>query len=55
MSVQTIMYVATLFGTKELHMQDAQLIATIFIIQLVAIGGAYILHGYHLRLGIFKH
>ncbi|MNS17119.1 Vacuole effluxer Atg22 like protein [compost metagenome] len=42
MSVQTIMYVATLFGTKELHMQDAQLIATIFIIQLVAIGGAYI-------------
>ncbi|UKJ05838.1 MFS transporter [Solitalea lacus] len=42
MSVQSIMYVATLFGTKELKMQDSQLIATIFIIQLVAVGGSYL-------------
>ncbi|MCO4294522.1 MFS transporter [Solitalea sp. MAHUQ-68] len=42
MCVQTIMYVATLFGTKELKMQDTQLIMTIFIIQLIAIVGAYL-------------
>lgn len=42
MSVQTVMYVATLFGTKELHMDDMQLIGTVLIIQLVAVGGAYL-------------
>lgn len=42
MSVQTVMYVATLFGTKELNMETTELITTILIIQIVAIGGAYI-------------
>ncbi len=42
MSVQTVMYVATLFGTKELNMETTELITTILIIQVVAIGGAYI-------------
>jgi len=42
MGVQTIMYLATLFGSKELQLASDQLIMTILIIQLVAIGGAYL-------------
>lgn len=41
MGVQTVMYVATIFGIEELHLEDSALIVTILIIQLVAIGGAY--------------
>ena len=40
--VQTIMYLAVLFGTKELAMEDDKLIMTILIIQLVAIGGSFL-------------
>lgn len=40
MGVQTIMLLATLFGTKELHLNSSQLIPVILIIQFVAIGGA---------------
>lgn len=42
MGVQTVMYVAALFGDKELKMESGQLITTILIIQFVAIAGAYI-------------
>lgn len=42
MGVQTIMLLATLFGTKELNLGSAQLIPIILIIQFVAIGGAYV-------------
>ena len=41
MGVQTVMYLATLFGTSELHLETGDLILAILIIQLVAIGGAY--------------
>ncbi|WP_242918525.1 MFS transporter [Pontibacter liquoris] len=41
MGVQTVMYVATIFGIEELKLPDEALILTILIIQLVAIGGAY--------------
>ncbi|MER2997181.1 MFS transporter [Pontibacter populi] len=41
MGVQTVMYVATIFGIEELHLEDSALILTILIIQLVAIAGAY--------------
>lgn len=41
MGIQTVMYMATLFGTKELKLETADLITTILLIQLVAIGGAY--------------
>ncbi|MEZ0539775.1 MFS transporter [Fibrella arboris] len=41
MAVQTVMYVATLFGTNELKMEGSALIITILLIQLVAIPGAY--------------
>lgn len=40
MGVQTIMLLATLFGTKELQLESDQLIPVILIIQFVAIGGA---------------
>ena len=39
--VQAVMYLASLFGAKELEMETAELILTVLIIQLVAIGGAY--------------
>ncbi|MFD2245230.1 MFS transporter [Pontibacter ruber] len=41
MGVQTVMYVATIFGIEELSLPDDALIMTILIIQLVAIAGAY--------------
>ncbi len=41
MGVQTVMYLATLFGTDVLHLPAQNLIATILIIQLVAAGGAW--------------
>ncbi|MBZ0098214.1 MAG: MFS transporter, partial [Taibaiella sp.] len=43
MGVQTVMLAAAAFGAKELHLETSQLITTILIIQLVAIGGAYIM------------
>ncbi|WP_303311065.1 MFS transporter [Hymenobacter sp. BT730] len=42
MGVQTVMYVATLFGTDELHLDDSALIITILLLQVVAILGAYL-------------
>ena len=42
MAVQTVMYVATLFGSKELKLETSSLILTVLIIQLVAIGGAFL-------------
>ncbi len=40
--VQTVMYLAALFGSKELGLPGSKLILTILIIQLVAILGSYI-------------
>ncbi len=42
MGVQTVMYVATLFGAGELHLESSILIAVILIIQFVAIIGAFL-------------
>lgn len=41
--VQTIMVVATMFGQKELDLEQQSLIITIILIQLVAIVGAFIM------------
>jgi len=41
--VQTIMLVAASFGEKELHLGTDNLIIIILIIQIVAIGGAYLM------------
>lgn len=40
MGVQTIMYLATLFGDQELKLPSSALIATILLLQLIAIPGA---------------
>ena len=55
MGVQTIMLVATLFGSKQLKLPTAKLIITILIIQIVAIAGAYIMAKLSENLEIFKH
>lgn len=54
MSVQTVMYIATLFGKEELKLKDEYLIYTIFIIQIVAIAGAYLFSWISSRLGNIK-
>jgi MFS transporter, UMF1 family len=51
MGVQTVMLAATLFGSKELKLETSQLIATILVIQLVAIAGAYIMAKLSERFG----
>ncbi len=40
MGVQTVMYVATLLGEKEFHLQTSQLITVVLILQIIAILGA---------------
>lgn len=42
MGVQTVMYLATLFGTDVLHLDSTKLIMTILVIQLVASVGAWL-------------
>ncbi len=42
MGVQTVMYLAALFGTDVLHLSAEKLIATILLIQLVAAFGAWL-------------
>jgi UMF1 family MFS transporter len=42
MGVQTVMYMAATFGSKELKLPDFKLIATVLIIQLVASLGAFV-------------
>jgi UMF1 family MFS transporter len=42
MGVQTVMYLSALFGTDVLKLQDAVLIGTILVIQLVGSAGAYL-------------
>lgn len=42
MGVQTVIYLATIFGDKELSLPSELLIATILVLQLVAIGGSYL-------------
>ncbi|HEY0056750.1 MAG TPA: MFS transporter [Pedobacter sp.] len=52
--VQTIMLVATAFGAKVLKMETSELIATILIIQLVAIAGAYLMSALAKYIGNIK-
>jgi UMF1 family MFS transporter len=54
MGVQTVMYLAPLFAKEVIHIESAELIATILIIQLVAILGAYIFNLLSARFGNTK-
>lgn len=49
--VQTVMIVAAAFGAKELQMESSKLIITILIIQLLAIGGAFLMSQLSKRWG----
>lgn len=49
--VQTIMLVAASFGEKELHLGTENLIMIILIIQVVAIGGAYLMSSLGRKVG----
>jgi UMF1 family MFS transporter len=51
MGVQTVMYVASLFGSKELGLPASDLIVTILIIQLIAVGGAMLFSRLSARIG----
>ena len=51
MGVQTVMLAATIFASKEVGMKDEDLIATILIIQLVAILGAWLIARLSERFG----
>ncbi len=51
MGVQTVMYLAALFGTDVLHLRDTQLIPTILLIQLVGAAGAYLFSRVSARTG----
>ena len=51
MGVQTVMYLATYFASQELKLETAQLIITVLIIQLVAIGGALLFSKISNRIG----
>ena len=53
MGTQTVLYVATLFGTSELKLNSDILIAIILIIQFVAIAGAYLFSSLSKRYGNF--
>ncbi|MCC7031109.1 MAG: MFS transporter [Chitinophagaceae bacterium] len=51
MGVQTVMYMATYFASKELQMAATQLLSVVLIIQVVAIGGAWLFAKISERLG----
>lgn len=51
MGVQTVIIVATAFGMKEIDMTMDELIACILLIQIVAIGGAYVMSLLSEKLG----
>lgn len=51
MGVQTVMYMATYFASAELKLESFQLIITVLIIQLVAIGGALLFSRLSKRTG----
>lgn len=53
MGVQTVMLAATNFGSKVLNLPSTNLIITIVLIQLVAIGGAYLMAKLSGRYGNF--
>lgn len=54
MGVQTVMYLATLFGDRELHLDSGALIAVLLVIQLVAILGAWLFARFSARWGNFR-
>jgi len=51
MGLQTVMYVATIFGSQELKLKTENLIITVLIIQLIAILGAWLFARISAKIG----
>jgi UMF1 family MFS transporter len=47
----TVIYLATFFGKEEIHLEDSELMITVLIIQLVAIGGSHLFAWISGRIG----
>lgn len=54
MGVQTVMYVASIFGEKEIKLGTAELIIVVLIIQFVAIAGAFLFSMLSSKIGNIK-
>lgn len=54
MGIQTVIYMASSYGSVELCMGTAELITTVLIIQLIAIGGAYLFSYLSAKMGNFN-
>ncbi len=54
MGVMTVIYVATIFADKELHIEKQGLIITLLLIQLIAIPGSYLASWLSSKLGNTK-
>lgn len=51
MGVQTVIYMSTLFGVKEIHIPTESLIIAILLIQFLGIAGAFLFSDLSLRIG----
>ncbi len=54
MGVQTVMYMATIFGKDQLHLETASLIIVILIIQIIAVAGAQVFAKVSAKYGNIK-
>ncbi len=54
MALQTVMYVASIFGSEVVKLETSELIITILLIQLVAIGGAFLFSRLSAKYGNIK-
>lgn len=54
MGVQTVMYMATIFGKDQLHLETASLIIVILIIQIIAVIGAQVFAKVSAKYGNIK-
>lgn len=54
MGIQTVIYMASSYGSEELKMETAQLIIAILIIQVIAIAGAFLFAALSKRFGNFS-
>jgi UMF1 family MFS transporter len=52
--IQTVISLASQFGTEELHLEQSALIVTILIVQFLAFGGALLLGALATRIGARK-
>ena len=52
--IQTVIYSASIFGSKQLHLGDSVLIAAILLIQFVAFGGALFFGRWAERYGAYR-